>query len=76
MYIIYISVHVCGQPLGIEFKLQEDRIVAGYDVGYYRYPWYAVLMRNGAVICGGALIGPSTVLTAAHCYKEFFYLAK
>lgn len=71
-----ISEHICGKPIGITYKLEEDRIVAGYDVGYYRYPWYAALIRYGKVVCGGALIGPKTVITAAHCYKEFLYLAK
>ncbi|CAH1119191.1 unnamed protein product [Phaedon cochleariae] len=67
--------HVCGRPIGTEFRLEEDRIVAGYDIGYYRYPWYAALIRYDTVSCGAALIGPKTVLTAAHCYKEFLDLA-
>lgn len=71
-----ITDHICGKPIGSKFKLEEDRIVAGYDIGYYRYPWYAALIRYGKVACGGALIGPKTVITAAHCYKEFLYLAK
>ncbi|XP_030755690.1 proclotting enzyme-like [Sitophilus oryzae] len=63
--------HTCGRPLGTEFVLKSDRIVAGYDVGYYRYPWYAALIRQKQVSCGGALIGPKTILTAAHCFREF-----
>ncbi|XP_076259325.1 serine protease 33-like [Rhynchophorus ferrugineus] len=61
----------CGRPLGTEFVLQNYRVVAGYDVGYYRYPWYAALIRQKQVSCGGALIGPRTILTAAHCYREY-----
>ncbi|KAG5894041.1 hypothetical protein JTB14_037886 [Gonioctena quinquepunctata] len=67
--------HVCGRPIGTEFRLEEDRIVAGYDVGYYRYPWYAALIRYNSVSCGGALIGPRTVVSAAHCFKEFMNAA-
>nr|XP_023016092.1 proclotting enzyme-like [Leptinotarsa decemlineata] len=66
--------HVCGRPIGTEFRLEEDRIVAGYDVGYYRYPWYAALIRYNSVSCGGALIGPRTIVTAAHCFKEYLNL--
>nr|CAI5855494.1 unnamed protein product [Callosobruchus analis] len=61
-------------PLGAN-NVQSDRIVGGYDVGYYRYPWFAALIRYNEVSCGGALIGPRTVVTAAHCYKEFLTLA-
>lgn len=52
------------------------RIVGGYDVGYYKYPWMATLIRHGMVFCGGSLIGSKTVITAAHCYKEFLEPAK
>ncbi|XP_018573675.1 proclotting enzyme-like [Anoplophora glabripennis] len=68
--------HICGRPIGTEFLLENDRIVAGYDVGYYRYPWYAALIRYNQVACGAALIGPRTVISAAHCYKEFLDLSK
>lgn len=50
---------------------QNERIVGGYDVGYLKYPWYATLIASGAVACGGALIGTKTVISAAHCYKEY-----
>lgn len=66
----------CGRPLGSNFILQSDRIVSGYDVGYYRYPWYAALIQRKQVSCGGALIAPKMVLTAAHCYKEYLGPAK
>eukprot|EP00096_Caligus_rogercresseyi_P002664 TRINITY_DN14896_c0_g1_i1.p1 TRINITY_DN14896_c0_g1~~TRINITY_DN14896_c0_g1_i1.p1 ORF type:complete len:522 (-),score=84.71 TRINITY_DN14896_c0_g1_i1:463-2028(-) len=57
----------CGQPLA------PPRIVGGKDANLGQFPWLAnvgykfrskpdVLYR-----CGGALIGPQYVLTAAHC---------
>ncbi|KAJ8921473.1 hypothetical protein NQ315_003091 [Exocentrus adspersus] len=68
--------HVCGRPIGSGFLQENDRIVAGYDVGYYRYPWYAALIRYKQVSCGAALIGPRTVISAAHCYKEFLDMSR
>ncbi|XP_050303469.1 proclotting enzyme-like isoform X2 [Anthonomus grandis grandis] len=61
----------CGRPLESNLITKSDRIVSGYDVGYYKYPWYAALIQTKQVSCGGALIGPKLVVTAAHCYKEY-----
>lgn len=64
----------CGRPINTDKPI--ERIVGGYDVGYYKYSWMATLMKDGIVCCGGTLVGPRTVITAAHCYKEFIQLAK
>ncbi|XP_065170300.1 serine protease 30-like [Atheta coriaria] len=50
-------------------KLQA-KIIGGYEVGYFKYPWFAALQIDDDTFCGGALIGPSIVLTAAHCYND------
>lgn len=64
----------CGKPLNTNKPMA--RIVGGYDVGYYKYSWMATLMKDGQVFCGGSLIAPRTVVTAAHCYKEYLTPAK
>jgi len=56
---------------GKEAAQDEDRIVNGYSVD--GRPWYVALQTtkpSGDVFCGGALISPRYVVSAAHCFCE------
>ena len=56
--------------------LDEARIVGGESADYRCWPWIvSVVERNrkstyNGHFCGGALIRPRIVLTAAHCAEE------
>ncbi|XP_031328954.1 trypsin beta-like [Photinus pyralis] len=45
----------------------DRRIVGGKPVKIEEYPYQVSLQSDGSHICGGSIIGPTKVLTAAHC---------
>lgn len=53
-----------------EGSAQDGRIVGGREVEGFRYPWFAALQMSysDSTVCGGALVSPSYVVTAAHCF--------
>ncbi|KAM9318423.1 transmembrane protease serine 4a [Pholidichthys leucotaenia] len=46
----------------------EDRIVGGTDTTIEKWPWQVSLQQAGHHKCGGTLISPRWVITAAHCF--------
>ncbi|KAL5281073.1 hypothetical protein ACFFRR_004846 [Megaselia abdita] len=49
--------------------IYEPAIIGGEEVYYGQYPWQVLLKKEhyGDVLCGGSIINPKWVLTAAHC---------
>lgn len=45
-------------------------IVGGSGASALRHPWQVLITANGAEFCGGVLIHPMIVLTAAHCLLD------
>ncbi|XP_045399226.1 polyserase-2 [Lemur catta] len=52
----------CGRPE------PAARIVGGSDAQPGTWPWQVSLHQGGGHICGGSLIAPAWVLSAAHCF--------
>jgi secreted trypsin-like serine protease len=49
----------------------DFRIVGGVEVSpKFRYPFMVTLFDFGSLFCGGILVNPTTVITAAHCSQR------
>lgn len=56
---------VCGLRTGY-----STRIVGGNTSSLAQWPWQASLQFQGYHLCGGSVITPLWVVTAAHCVYE------
>ncbi len=53
--------------------MSEGRIIGGVESVPHSFPWQ-VLITDGFIMCGAALINNNWLVTAAHCvqgYKKF-----
>ena len=46
------------------------RVKGGWPAEQHEWPWIAQILNKGRQFCGGSLIGPNHILTAAHCIDQ------
>ncbi len=54
----------CGKP-----EVQQGRVIAGENAKQGAWPWQVLMLFNNVPMCGGSLIAPQWVVTAAHCVE-------
>ena len=70
--LIALVLAIACLPAGIASAASDERIVGGHPAPPGDYPWTVALVQSDlpaerGQFCGGSLIAPDTVLTAAHC---------
>jgi hypothetical protein len=56
-----------------ELSGEQNRIVNGQDAEVGRFPYVATLQSVFRHECGGALVAPDLVVTAAHCVDNYLF---
>jgi len=46
------------------------QIVGGSEASRGQFPWQVAIIIDDSTFCGGSLISPDWVMTAAHCAKK------
>ncbi|XP_012883186.1 PREDICTED: kallikrein-2-like [Dipodomys ordii] len=48
----------------------QSRVIGGWECERHSQPWQVAVSHHGLAVCGGVLVHPQWVLTAAHCIKD------
>ncbi|XP_076968893.1 transmembrane protease serine 4 [Tamandua tetradactyla] len=61
-----VSLHclACGE------NLKAPRVVGGEKASVDSWPWQVSVQYNRQHICGGSILDPHWILTAAHCFRK------
>ena len=64
MYFFVYNDHLgsCGRP-----EVAQSRVISGINARRGSWPWQILMLQNGAPMCGGSIISPLWIVTAAHC---------
>ncbi|XP_055478152.1 transmembrane protease serine 4 isoform X2 [Psammomys obesus] len=57
--------------LGCGKSLKSPRVVGGVEASVDSWPWQVSIQYNKQHVCGGSILDPHWILTAAHCFRKY-----
>lgn len=64
----------CGiRKIQTSTRRRSKRVVGGTQSSQGKWPWQAALFYKGSHYCGGAVISNTWILTAGHCFSEYYW---
>ncbi|XP_072282341.1 transmembrane protease serine 5 isoform X4 [Pyxicephalus adspersus] len=64
-HVVALKCSECGS------RSKSSRIIGGSDVALGRWPWQVSLYLNNKHVCGGSIVAPKWIITAAHCVHNY-----
>ncbi|XP_036049497.1 transmembrane protease serine 4 [Onychomys torridus] len=62
--LVSLSCLECGR------SLKTPRVVGGVEASVDSWPWQVSIQYDRQHVCGGSILDPSWILTAAHCFRK------
>ncbi|XP_013011134.1 transmembrane protease serine 4 isoform X1 [Cavia porcellus] len=62
------------QCLACGSSAKASRVLGGEQASVESWPWQVSIQYNKQHICGGSILDPYWILTAAHCFKKYLDL--